>query len=81
MSLKFLRRLREKSISHVKAAKSELFEEEPDSQILSKHLERVSKIVAEVDKAMDSGVRITEKITILAAKILTLFASVNQGLF
>ena len=74
-------KVKEKSISHVKAAKSEIVEEEPDSQILSKHLERVSKSVAEVDKAMDSGVRITEKITILDEKILTLFASVNQGLF
>lgn len=74
-------KVKAKSISHVKAAKSEISEEEPDSQILSKHLERVSKSVAEVDKTMDSGVRITEKVTVLVTKILTLLAAMSQGSF
>lgn len=74
-------KVKAKSISHVRAAKSEISEEEPDSQILSKHLERVSKSVAEVDKTMDSGVRITEKVTVLVTKILTLLAAMSQGSF
>ena len=74
-------KVKEKNISYIKSAKSEISEGEPDSQILSKHLERVSKSVAEVDKTMESGLRITEKISILIAKISTLLASMSQDLF
>lgn len=74
-------RVKEKNLSYIKAAKSEISEEEPDRQILSKHLERVSKSVAEVDKTMDSSVRITEKVSILVAKISTLLTAMNPGLF
>ena len=61
--------VKEKATKHVEAAKVEVEEEEPNRQLISKHLERVTKTIEEVDKTVDTSKRIYEKIVPLVVKV------------
>ncbi|WP_348230319.1 hypothetical protein [Trichocoleus desertorum] len=61
--------VKEKATKHVEAANVEVEEEEPDKQLISKHLERVTKTIEEVDKTVDTSKRIFEKVVPLVVKV------------
>lgn len=58
-----------KATKYIEAAKVEAGESEPDKQLISKNLERVTKNLEEVDKTVDVSKRIGEKVVPLVIRI------------
>ena len=54
--------VKEKAKKYVETAKIEAEEKEPDKQLISRNLERVTKNLEEADKTVDASKRIFEKI-------------------
>ncbi|NEP76453.1 hypothetical protein [Okeania sp. SIO2G5] len=60
-----------KAATYVEAAKIEAEEANPDKQLISRNLERVTKNLEEVDKTVDAGKSILSKIIPLTLKLAT----------
>lgn len=58
-----------KATKYIEVAKIEAEESEPDKQLISKNLERVTKKLEEVDKTVDTSKRIFEKVVPLVMRI------------
>ncbi len=61
--------VKQKTAKYAELAKIEASEHEPDKQLISKNLERVTKNLEEVDKTVDTGKRIFEKVFALVTKV------------
>lgn len=61
--------LKEKTAKYMEVAKAEAEDNEPDKQLISKSLEKVTKNLEELDKTMDTSKRVFEKIAPLLIKI------------
>lgn len=65
-----------KAATYVEAAKIEAEEENPDKQLISRNLERVTKNLEEVDKTVDAGKSILSKVIPLTLKLAAWLGSV-----
>jgi len=63
--------VKEKAKKYVETAKIEAEEKEPDKQLISRNLERVTKNLKEADKTVDASKRIFEKIVPLVVRIVS----------
>ncbi|MCY7272746.1 MAG: hypothetical protein LH702_03095 [Phormidesmis sp. CAN_BIN44] len=63
--------VKEKAKKYVETAKIEAEEKEPDKQLISRNLERVTKNLEEADKTVDASKRIFEKIVPLVVRIVS----------
>lgn len=69
-----------KIAKYVETAKVEAEEKEPDKQLVSKNLERVTKSLEEIDKTVDTSKRVFGKVVPLLVKVASWIGAAAQPL-